>query len=95
MTIDHDLIKTLESLSAIALGEEERAAMLAGLQAAVDSFDKLAAVDTEGVEPLTHVFPLENVTREDVVVPSMANELLLSNAAREKGGAFMVHRAVE
>ena len=95
MTIDLALVQSLESLSAIALTPEERAAALPDLQAAVDSFDRLAAVDTEGVEPLVHVFPLANVTREDVVVPSMDNELLLSNAAREKGGAFMVHRAVE
>ena len=30
-----------------------------------------------------------------IVAPSMDNELLLANAAREKGGAFVVHRAVE
>jgi len=95
MTIDQALMLNLESLSAIALTPEERDAARAEMQAAVDNFDLLAAVGTEGVEPLTHVFPLENVTREDVVVPSMDNELLLSNAAREKGGAFMVHRAVE
>jgi len=95
MTIDLDLVQTLEALSAIALTEDERVAIQAGLQAAVDSFAPLVAVDTQGVEPLTHVFPLENVMREDRVVPSMDNELLLSNAAREKGGAFMVHRAVE
>ena len=85
----------LESLSAIALTPEERDAARAEMQAAVDNFDLLATVDTTGVEPLTHVFPLENVTREDIVVPSMDNELLLANAKREKGGAFMVHRAVE
>jgi len=95
MTIDLDLVQTLESLSAIVLTPGEREAMMADLQAAVDGFDRLANLDTQGVEPLVHVFPLENVTREDVVVPSMDNELLLSNAKREKGGAFVVHRAVE
>ena len=95
MTIDLELIQALEALSAIALTPEERAAMLPELQATVDRFDRLAAVDTQGVEPLVHVFPLANVTREDRVVPSMDNELLLANAAREKGGAFVVHRAVE
>ena len=95
MTIDLELVQTLESLSAIALTEEERIAIQADLQSAVDSFAPLAAVDTQGVEPLIHVFPLANVMREDVVVASMENEVLLANAAREKGGAFVVHRAVE
>jgi len=95
MTIDQALILNLEALSAIALTPGERAAAQAEIQAAVDGFDRLAAVDTEGVEPLTHVFPLANVVREDEVVPSMENERLLANAKWEKGGAFVVHRAVE
>ena len=95
MTIDLELVQALEALSAIALGEEERELMQAQLQSTIDSFDALHALDTQSVEPLVHVFPLANVTREDRVVPSMDNELLLANAAREKGGAFVVHRAVE
>ena len=95
MTVDRELMLNLEALSAIALGEEEREAMQPELQSAIDRFDKLRNLNTEGVEPLTHVFPLENVTREDRVVPSMPNEELLANAKREKGGAFVVHRAVE
>ena len=95
MTIDLDLVQTLESLSAVALTPEERAAAQADLQAAVDRFDRLAAVDTQGVEPLVHVFPLANVTREDEVVESMDNELLTENAPWSKDGAFLVYRAVE
>ena len=83
------------SLSAIALSEEEREAMQADLQRAIDSFGPLAALDTAGVEPLVHVFPMANVMREDEVAPSMDNELLLSNAARTKDGAVLVWRAVE
>ena len=95
MTVDLELMRTLEALSAIALTDDEREAALPVLQAAVGGFDSLAALPTDGIEPLTHVFPLVNITREDEVVPSMDNELLLSNATREKDGAFMVHRAVE
>jgi len=95
MTVDRDLVRTLEDLSFFRLEPHEREAMQADLQNTVDSFDRLRALDTEGVEPLTHVFPLANVTREDEVVASMDNEALLSNAARVKDGAFMVYRAVE
>ena len=95
MTVDRDLMRTLEELSAIALSETEREAMQAGLQSMIDRFDQLNALDTSGVEPLIHVFPLSNVTREDEVVPSTDNELLLSNAARTRDGAFLVYRAVE
>jgi len=95
MTIDRDLVLALESLSSFTLTEEERAAFEGELRGAVACFDGLSALDTEGVEPLVHVLPLVNVMREDEVVPSMPNEELLANAPRAKGGAFMVHRAVE
>ena len=95
MTIDRELVLSLESLAYIRLEPAEREAAQAGLQEMIDCFDRLAALDTQGVEPLTHVFPLANVTREDKVVASMDNEVLLENAARVKDGAFMVYRAVE
>ena len=95
MTVDRDLMLTLEAQSAIALSEEEREAMQAGLQRAITSFGPLNALDTAGVEPLIHVLPLANVMREDEVAASMDNEVLLSNAARTRDGAFLVWRAVE
>ena len=33
----------------------------------LDYIDKLNELDTEGVEPMSHVFPVNNVFREDVV----------------------------
>ena len=95
MTIDRNLVLTLESLSSIRLTEEERAAFECDLRDAAACFDRLSALDTEGVEPLAYSVPLVNVMREDKVVPSMPNEELLANAAREKDGAFLVWRAVE
>ena len=95
MTVDRDLVLALEDLSMFRLTPGEREDAQAWLQGVIAYFDRLGALDTEGVEPLTHVFPLVNVTREDEVVPSMDNELLLANAARVKDGAFMVYRTVE
>ena len=33
----------------------------------LDYIDKLGELDTTGVEPMSHVFPVHNVFREDVV----------------------------
>ena len=33
----------------------------------LDYIDQLNELDTTGVEPMSHVFPIENVMREDVV----------------------------
>ena len=57
--------------------------------------DQLAELDTDGVEPMSHVFPLVNVLREDEVKPSMARELILQNAPKQKDGCFLVPKTVE
>jgi aspartyl/glutamyl-tRNA(Asn/Gln) amidotransferase C subunit len=95
MTVDRDLVLALEAQAYLRLEPDEREAMQASLQEMIDRFDRLAALDTAGVEPLTQVFPLANVTREDEVAPSMDNELLTENAPWSKDGAFLVYKAVE
>ena len=57
--------------------------------------DTLNALDTSGVEPMSHVFPVKNVLREDQVVPSFDRAELLKYAPATDGEAFLVPRAVE
>jgi aspartyl-tRNA(Asn)/glutamyl-tRNA(Gln) amidotransferase subunit C len=95
MTIDRSLVTYLEALARVQLSDQERAATEAQLQNIIAYFEKLNALDTQGVEPLSHSFPVFNVMREDAVAPSMDPTLLLSNAPREKDNCFLVHRAVD
>ena len=44
---------------------------------------------------MSHVFPVENVFREDVVTNGDERERLLSNAPQEKDGMFVVPRTFE
>jgi aspartyl-tRNA(Asn)/glutamyl-tRNA(Gln) amidotransferase subunit C len=95
MTIDRDLVLYLEALARVRLTEAERAACEGDLQSIISYFDQLNALDTQGVEPMSHALPLVNVMREDAVAASMETDALLANAPREKDGYFMVGRAVE
>ena len=60
-----------------------------------DYIDKLNELDTSGVEPMSHVFPVHNVFREDVVVNGDIRETILANAPQEKDGSFVVPKTVE
>jgi len=95
MTIDRDMLLCLESMARVELKEAERENARAELQNAVNLFDELAALDTRGVEPMTHAFEAVNVTREDEAVPSMAPALLLASAPQQKDNCFMVYRTVD
>ena len=57
--------------------------------------DKLNELDTTGVEPMSHVFPVQNVFREDVVVNGDDRENILKNAPEEKDGSFVVPKTVD
>ena len=46
------------------------------------------------VEPLTHIFPIKNVFREDVVLESTPREELMKNAPKEKDGQFLVPKTI-
>ena len=60
-----------------------------------DYIDKLNELDTTGVEPMSHVFPVNNVFREDVVTNGDDRDEILANAPAKKDGAFMVPKTVE
>ena len=50
---------------------------------------------TTGVEPMSHVFPVKNVLREDEGKPSSPRQALLANAPAPDEAAFLVPKAVE
>ena len=50
--------------------------------------EKLNELDTEGVEPTSHVLPLRNVMREDEPRPSWPIEKVMLNAPDEEDGNF-------
>jgi aspartyl-tRNA(Asn)/glutamyl-tRNA(Gln) amidotransferase subunit C len=57
--------------------------------------DSLNELDTENVEPMSHVFDLKNVFRADETVKRDNREDLLKNAPDKKDGCFKVPKTVE
>ena len=94
MKITEERIQYLAGLSHIQLDEPVCAEMADELGKISSYMDVLSAVDTEGVEPLVHLFPVTNVMRLDVVTPSMDRALLLQNAPDCTEEAFVVPRTV-
>lgn len=61
----------------------------------LDYIDKLNELDTSSVEPMSHVFPVSNVFREDVVTNGDDRDNILKNAPEERDGAFVVPKTFE
>ena len=95
MQITPDLIKYLESLARITLSEDEEKKVGSELQDILTYIDMLNELDTDGVEAMSHCFPVTNVMREDVVGESMTSDKIVANAPESQDGCFVVPKTVE
>ena len=95
MKITTEMVDYISELSRLKLPEEEKEKMTGELEQILAYMDTLNALDTSGVEPMSHVFPLKNVLRSDEVVPSGDRAELLANAPVPDEAAFLVPKTVE
>lgn len=95
MKITAELIDYIAELSRLEVPEGDRQAMTSQLERIVAYMDVLERLDTDGVEPMSHVFPVKNVLREDEVVPSQDRAELLAGSPAPDGEAFLVPKTVE
>lgn len=84
----------IEILAKLHLTDEEKEKSREEMQRMLDYVDMLNSLDTDGVEPLTHIFPVENVFREDEVEESTQRDELLKNAPEEKDGQLLVPKTI-
>lgn len=96
MKITEELTAYLENLAQIALTAEEKAALTADLSALVSYMELLdeVAPETDIAALDCHLFDINNVLREDTVLPSLSQAEALANAVSEDG-YFTVPQTVE
>ena len=95
MQITPDLIKYLEKLARITVSEDEEKKVGNELQDILTYIDMLNELDTDGVEAMSHCFPVTNVMREDEVAPSMSPDEIVANAPESQDGYFVVPKTVD
>ncbi len=93
--ISDETIEYVGILAKLELSDEEKEQAKSDMGRMLDYIDKLCELDTTDVEPMSHVFRVENVFREDVVTNGDERERLLFNAPQEKDGMFVVPRTFE
>ena len=95
MKIDAEMVDYIARLSRLELQPGEKRAMTEELERIVAYMDVLNKLDTAGVEPMSHVFPVKNVLREDEAAPSQDRGELLAGSPAGDTEAFLVPQAVE
>lgn len=93
--ISDETIEYVGILAKLELSEEEKEQAKKDMENMLDYIDTLNELDTSGVEPMSHVFPVNNVFREDVVTNEDDREEILANAPEAKDGAFVVPKTFD
>lgn len=93
--ISDETIEYVGILAKLELSEEEKEQAKKDMANMLDYIDTLNELDTSGVEPMSHVFPVHNVFREDVVTNGDGSDKTLQNAPEEKDNMFVVPRTFD
>lgn len=93
--ISDETIEYVGILAKLELSAKEREEAKKDMGRMLDYIDKLGELDTEGVEPMSHIFPVQNVFREDVVTNGDTRDEILKNAPKEKNGMFVVPKTFD
>jgi aspartyl-tRNA(Asn)/glutamyl-tRNA(Gln) amidotransferase subunit C len=95
MELSREEVRKVALLARLELTEEELDSQAQHINSLLSHFEILQRLDVSGVEPTSHVIPMVNVFREDVMRPSLTREETLGNAPEAREGHFIVPRIVE
>lgn len=93
--ITDETIDYVGILAKLELSGEEKEQARKDMGRMLDYIDKLGELDTDGIEPMSHVFPVRNVFREDIITNGDGSADALKNAPGEKDNMFMAPRTFE
>lgn len=83
MEVNQDTISHLAELSNFALTNDESTRLVSDIKEIVNYISQLDELDTSNVEPTYQVFEMENIWREDEILPQEADREALLGLAKE------------
>jgi aspartyl-tRNA(Asn)/glutamyl-tRNA(Gln) amidotransferase subunit C len=95
MKISKEEIEHIAVLGRLSLSEEEKELFGPQLSGILDYVEQLNELDTDDVEPTSHVLPLNNVMREDIPGGSISREDALMNAPSHTEKFYRVPKIIE
>lgn len=93
--LEHIDVRYVANLARIALTDEEAPRLQRELEAVLAYIHQLDELDLEGVDPMSHPHPRENVLREDEPVEGPDPDDMMRNAPARIQGLVRVPRMLE
>jgi aspartyl-tRNA(Asn)/glutamyl-tRNA(Gln) amidotransferase subunit C len=88
-------IENIAHLARLQLSEAEKTEALNSITSILSMIDQMQALDTTGVEPLSHGFDASQRLRADVVTDTDQRDTLLKLAPNTAEGLFLVPKVLE
>ena len=95
MALDRETVRHIALLARLQLSEAEEATFTEQLAHILEHFERLAALNTDTVEPTASVVDMQPVYRDDVVSNPPAPEALRANAPARDDNFFKVPKIIE
>jgi len=95
MALTLDDVRRVAHLARLAVDEADTQAMLSQLNGVFLLIAEMQAVDTHGVEPMSHALDVTQRLRVDAVTESDQHELFQSVAPHVEGGLYLVPKVIE
>ena len=99
MALNDQDIARIANLARLELSQDESKRMLAQLNNFFGIVEKMQAVDTSGVSPLSHpVAAIQDIAlrlRDDLVSETNNRDANMQNAPAAENGYFLVHKVIE
>lgn len=93
--ISDETIEYIGILAKLELLDAEKEKAKKDMERMIEYVDILNQLDTDNVEPMTHLFDSDNVFRDDIEHRDSDNEGMLLNAPERKDDLFVVAKTIK
>lgn len=95
MKITLEEVERVAHLARLSLTDEEKVSMTKDMEMILEFADQINKYEVDDVNATSHVIPINNVFRDDIVRESMDRDELLANAPSTINGCYSVPKVVE
>lgn len=94
MAIEKKDVEYVANLARLDVSEAEKQKYAGQLGSILTYVEKLNELNTDGVEPTSHVVPMRNAFRKDEQKPSMHRDELMKNAPERDQDHFAIPKVI-
>ena len=93
--LDAATVQHIAKLARIELDETHTPTIQKELSSILDMVEQMQAVDTDGIQPMSHPMDATQRLRPDNVTETDQRDALMANAPEQQSGLFIVPKVVE